>query len=67
MTNEEIPRELHYLIGTRYVPALCAYVSELTDRGRVHGPNDITTREFDLGRITIVIDHAHRVSGFSFG
>ena len=39
MTNDEIIQLLGYLIGTRYVPSVKAYISELTGRNRVVGVN----------------------------
>lgn len=30
MTNEEIDETLQYLIGSRYVPSVKAYISEIT-------------------------------------
>ncbi|MBD8575370.1 hypothetical protein IFR09_15745 [Pseudomonas syringae] len=67
MTNEEITQALSYLVGSRYVPAARAYISELTSRDRVHGPRDITTREYDVNRITVHANADEAITGFSFG
>ncbi|GAB7530584.1 hypothetical protein PS3A_29950 [Pseudomonas sp. 3A(2025)] len=67
MNNDEITQTLQFLIGSRYVPAARGYISELTGRARVHGPRDITTREYDLDRITVQADADDSITGFSFG
>ncbi|MBX8483510.1 I78 family peptidase inhibitor [Pseudomonas cichorii] len=67
MTNEQITQALQYLIGTRYLPSLNAYISELTGRARVLGPGDVSTREFDLNRVQINADQAGLISSFTFG
>ena len=67
MTNEEITQQLHYLIGSRYVPTVKAYISELTARDRVVSSKDFVSREFDIDRITADIDGAGRIASFSFG
>ncbi|WP_109512209.1 hypothetical protein [Pseudomonas ovata] len=67
MTNEEITQSLQYLVGSRYVPAIRGYISELTGRARVHGPREITTREYDVNRVTVQADADEAITGFSFG
>ena len=67
MTNEEITQQLHYLIGSRYVPTVKAYIGELTARERVVSSKEFVTREFDINRITVDIDGAGRIASFSFG
>ena len=67
MTNEEIIKQLQYLIGSRYVPTIKTYISELTDRERVVSSKDFVTREFDINRVTVDVDGANLVQGFSFG
>lgn len=67
MTNEEIMLQLRYLIGSRYVPAVKAYISELAARDRVVSSKDFVTREFDINRITVDIDGAGLIASFSFG
>jgi hypothetical protein len=67
MTNEEIIQQLHYLIGSRYVPTVTAYISELTARDRVVSSKELVTREFDINRITVDIDGAGLIESFSFG
>lgn len=66
MTNPEIEIALQHLVGTRYIPSLKAYISELTGRPRVVGPNEITTREYDVERIHIKADPACIITGFAF-
>lgn len=67
MTNEEIIQQLQYLIGSRYVPTVRTYISELTGRDRVVSSKDFVTREFDINRVTVDVDGADLVQGFSFG
>ncbi|RRV09147.1 hypothetical protein EGJ27_05080 [Pseudomonas sp. v388] len=67
MTNEQITQALQFLIGSRYVPSIKTYISELTGRARVLGANDVSTREFDLNRIHVHTDDAGLISGFTFG
>lgn len=66
MTNEEITQALHYLIGSRYVPTVKAYISELTGRTRIVGPLDASDRMFDRNRIKIAADEKGMISAFSF-
>lgn len=67
MDNNEIAQTLQFLIGSRYVPAVRGYISELTGRPRVHGPRDITTREYDLNRVTVQCDADEAITGVTFG
>lgn len=67
MTNEQITQALQHLIGSHYVPAVKAYVSELTGRARVLGPGDVSTREFDLNRVQVNADQTGLISSFTFG
>ena len=67
MTNDEIIQLLGYLIGTRYVPSVKAYISELTGRNRVVGVNEASTRELDLNRIHLVGDDNDCIASFVFG
>ncbi|MHC6228051.1 I78 family peptidase inhibitor [Pseudomonas sp. X10] len=67
MTNEEALQALETLIGTPYEPSVKATISELTGRLRVVGPSEFTTREYDLQRITIVVDEDDAIQGFRFG
>ncbi|HEX8596289.1 MAG TPA: hypothetical protein VF682_23845 [Pseudomonas sp.] len=67
MTNEEFLQATSHLIGTRYVAAVKTYITELTGRTRVSGPNEITTKEFDLSRVTVVTDGAGIITQFHFG
>lgn len=47
MNNEQVSQLISHLIGTRYVPSVKAYISELTGRTRVVGVNEVSTKEFD--------------------
>ncbi|RMO77518.1 I78 family peptidase inhibitor [Pseudomonas syringae group genomosp. 3] len=67
MTNQVIAQSLQYLVGSRYVPTVKAYISEVTGLQRVIGPGDITTAELDPNRLHVNVDKAGLVSGFSFG
>ncbi|GFM80481.1 hypothetical protein PSCICN_11730 [Pseudomonas cichorii] len=67
MTNDQITQTLQYLIGTRYIPTIKAYISELTGRARVLGPGDVSTREFDLNRVQVNTDQEGLISSFTFG
>lgn len=67
MTNEQIVQNLQYLIGSRYVPTIKAYIGELTGRARIVGPGEITTKEFDAARVAVNADQAGLISHFSFG
>jgi hypothetical protein len=67
MTNEQIVQQLQYLIGSRYVPSVKTYISELTGRPRVLGPNEASTLELDANRIAVGVDAAGRIAAFSFG
>lgn len=67
MTNEQIVQSLQYLIGSRYVPTVKAYIGELTGRPRVVDPGEMVTKEFDTNRLTVHADQSGLVSHFSFG
>ncbi|CAM3615646.1 hypothetical protein D3C76_1141740 [compost metagenome] len=66
MTNEEALQQIDHLVGTRYVPSVKAYVSELTGRDRVVGINDRSTREYDPERIQIEGDADGKIKSFAF-
>jgi len=66
MTNEEITLALHYLIGSRYVPTVKAYMGELTGRTRIVGPLDRSDRMRDTNRIHITVDTAGLISDFKY-
>lgn len=66
MTNDEILVALHYLIGSRYVPSVKQYITDLTGRTRVVGPGDKQTREADPQRITIRVT-GDTIESFTFG
>ena len=67
MNNEEIIKLLAYLIGTRYVPTVKAYISELTGRTRVVGVNEISTKEWDERRIHLIGDANNCIVSIHFG
>jgi len=65
MTNEEVLQQIQHLIGSRYVPTVKAYISELTGRPRVVGLNEVSTREFDDQRINMS-GNADIITAFHF-
>lgn len=67
MTNDEVLQQTKHLIGTRYVAAVKAYIIEVTGRNRVHGPGEVTTREFDVNRVGVVADNQGIITAISFG
>ena len=67
MTNEQIVQALQYLIGSRYVPTVKAYVSELTGRGLVIGKGDRSGKDHNPERVCIVTDDADLITDFVFG
>lgn len=66
MNNDEIIQLLGYLIGSRYVPSVKAYISELTGRTRIVGVNEPSTREFDSNRIHLIGDDNGCIVSFRF-
>lgn len=66
MTNDQVTTTLQHLIGSRYVPTVKAYISELTERARVVGPNDVATFDYDEQRIHIVANDNGLIEGFRF-
>ena len=66
MTNEEALQQIQHLIGSRYVPTVKAYISELTGRPRVVGLKEVATLEFDPQRIHMTGDDAGIITAFSF-
>ncbi|RMM40061.1 hypothetical protein ALP58_03884 [Pseudomonas savastanoi] len=67
MTNEVIAQALQYLVGSRYVPTVKAYISEITGLQKVIGPGDITTNDLNPNRLYVNVDKDGLVAGFSFG
>ncbi|KPC25342.1 Uncharacterized protein ABJ99_2490 [Pseudomonas syringae pv. cilantro] len=67
MTNEVIAQALQHLVGSRYVPGVKAYISEITGFQKVIGPGDTATHDFNPNRLHVNVDKAGLVSGFSFG
>ena len=66
MTNDQVIDALQHLIGSRYVPAVKGYVSELTGRTRVVGPNEPHSRDMDPNRIAIRVK-GDDIESFTFG
>ncbi|WP_176508484.1 MULTISPECIES: hypothetical protein [Pseudomonas] len=66
MNNDEILQTLAHLIGTRYEPSVKHVITQLTARPRVVGPNEISTREYDITRIHINTDANQLIQGFTF-
>ena len=66
MTNEEGLRTLAHLVGTPYAPALKDTIRTLTGRPRVVGPNEMSTREYDVERIQIRAGADLLIQGFDF-
>ncbi|KPB70150.1 hypothetical protein ACKUFS_23060 [Pseudomonas cannabina] len=66
MTNEEIDETLQYLIGSRYVPSVKAYISEITGLEMVVSNREPVPLNFDPMRLHVIVDGAGLVSGFSF-
>jgi len=67
LSNDEVLTCIGRLIGTRYVPTVKAYISELTGRQRVVGIGEMSTREMDPQRVNISGNEAGLISGFHFG
>lgn len=67
MNNKQVSQLISHLIGTRYVPSVKAYISELTGRARVVGVNEVSTKEFDTDRINIKADDNNCIVSFQFG
>ncbi|ALI07616.1 MULTISPECIES: hypothetical protein [Pseudomonas] len=67
MTNDEVQHKLRYLIGSSYVSSLKAYISELTGRAHVVGPNEGASREWDPNRIRVVANACGTIESFRFG
>ena len=66
MNNEEVLQLIKHLIGTRYVPSVKAYITELTGRDRVVGVNEASTKEIDPNRIQIRGDEKLCIVDFQF-
>lgn len=66
MNNEEVLQLIKHLIGTRYVPSVKAYITELTGRDRVVGVNEASTKEIDPNRIHIRGDEKLCIVDFQF-
>lgn len=66
MTSDQVLASLQHLIGSRYVPSVKPYITELTGRTRVNGPNEPQTREMDPQRITIRVNGGD-IESFTFG
>jgi len=66
MNNDEVLQTLAHLIGTPYEPSVKDTITEITGRSRVVGPNEVSTREYDIDRIHIRTDANQLIQGFSF-
>ncbi|AGZ37781.1 hypothetical protein C4Q28_01600 [Pseudomonas sp. SWI6] len=66
MNNEEVLQALAHLIGTPYEPSIKDAITAITGRPRVVGPNEITTREYDINRVHIKTDAHAVIQGFRF-
>ncbi|WP_407313643.1 hypothetical protein [Pseudomonas sp. nanlin1] len=67
MNNEEVLDSIKHLIGTRYVPSVKAYLSELTGCPKVIGPYDAYTLEREDDRLNIIGDDAGLIQSFWVG
>ena len=67
MNNDEALQLIKHLIGTRYVPSVKAYISEITGRTRVVGVNEASTKELDQNRIHLIGDANDCIVSFTFG
>ncbi len=67
MTNDEVLQHTQHLIGTPYAAAVKVSIAELTGRHRILGPGEISTKEYDTDRITVVTDDAGIITAFNFG
>ncbi len=67
MTNEEVLNSVKHLVGSRYVPSVKAYISELTGRPKVTGVDDISTMECDDNRLNIKGNEAGLIESFWLG
>lgn len=67
LSDDEVLTCIGRLVGTRYVPSVKAYISELTGRTRVVGIGEMSTREIDPSRVNITGNEAGLISGFHFG
>ena len=66
MNNDEALQLIKHLIGTRYVPSVKAYLTELTGRERGVGVNDASTKDINPNRIQIRGDEKLCIVGFNF-
>ncbi|MGJ7547299.1 hypothetical protein [Pseudomonas alloputida] len=66
MNNDEVLQALAHLIGTPYEPSVKSTITEITGRPRVVGPNEMSTKEYDINRIHIRTDANQLIQGFSF-
>lgn len=66
MTNEEVTQALQHLIGTQYTDSVKAQITQATGRDRVVGPNEVSTRNYDLMRVHVQADKQGVITGFAF-
>ncbi|WP_277961503.1 I78 family peptidase inhibitor [Pseudomonas sp. RIT-To-2] len=67
MTNDQVIAAIAHLVGTQYEPGVKAQITQLTERARVVGPNEMSTREYDLNRVHIVANATGTIEAFTFG
>ncbi|MCQ9424389.1 hypothetical protein NRB16_12775 [Pseudomonas sp. LJDD11] len=65
--REEALKRIDHLIGAEYAGTLKGYISELTQIGRIVGPDESTSREMDPNRLHIQVDEAGSITGFHLG
>lgn len=66
MDNDEVLACIGRLVGTLYVPSVRDYISEVTGRTRVLGPDDMSTMEIDHTRVQIAVNDAGLIEKFYF-
>ncbi len=67
MTNEQAIAAIQHLVGSPYVPSVKTYITELTQRPRIVGPGEISTREYDAQRINIAANSDGQIVSFHLG
>jgi hypothetical protein len=67
MTNDQVLQHIQHLVGSRYVPSVKPYITELTGRTRVVGVDELTALDINPERIKIQGNAAGAIVSFSFG
>ncbi|WP_339433785.1 MULTISPECIES: hypothetical protein [unclassified Pseudomonas] len=65
MTNDEVLQQIRHLIGSRYVPSVETYISELTGRENIRS-GLVGTTDLHPERLNIQQDSAGNIESFSF-